>query len=135
MFLQTPKPKQWHRGGGCPEHVDCLDVVRCRCNGLTHAGPLPVFGPADELMPFVSLEAHYFWVKRQNWWPLDDVDKMVYDGAHLYPRVSVLYMLERRIIKLEDVTHQLTASRHFSEFPAPSPPCSPHGEATRRTPS
>jgi len=79
--------------------------------------PLPVFGPADELVPFVSLEADYFWVKRQNWWPLDDVDSMVYDGAHLYPRVSVLYMLERCIIKLEDVMHQLTASRHFSEFP------------------
>ena len=47
MFLRTPKPKQWHRGGGCPEHVDCLDVVRCRCNGLMHAGQLPVFDPEE----------------------------------------------------------------------------------------
>jgi hypothetical protein len=42
---------------------------------------------------------------------------MVYDGAHLYPKVSVRYMLETHIIHPGDITHQLVASKHFTGFP------------------
>ena len=120
LFLDCPKPKQWHQGSGVGHDVACLDVCGCRRNALLYSR-LPVFGPADELEPFHGdrndLDTYdYFWVERHGG-TLDEYDAMVYDGAHMYPWFSVDYMLDWGIIKLADVTHAVRASRHFDEFP------------------
>ena len=117
LFLRTPKPKQWHQGPGTDTDVSCLDVCGCRRNGLVHSRPLPVFGPADELEPFEGdVDSYdYFWVRCDS--ELDEYDSMVYDGEHLYPHVSVEYMLDTGIIELADIKYTICASRSFDKLP------------------
>ena len=125
LFYNTPKPQQlcWGIGPGELTHILSLDINGCRRNAL-HTDDAPALAFTDELVTYDKCveNYHFFWV--DNGVELTDepcacdrdcaqcrgtglnaarMQVAPYDGAHLYPRVAVKYLLERGIITHDDI--------------------------------
>ena len=115
MWNETPKPAQLLWGSGSSKDVECLDVRACRPSALLEAR-LPVFGPADDPEPYVVArfsKYDYFWVKRR-FLQDEQTDLAPYDGEHLYCAGAVKYMLDKGVIKHDNLLFGLSAIRWIS---------------------
>ena len=81
-----------------------VDVKRCRKNALLSGYRMPVFCVLDDIQPFFSMDADFFYISECN-------DDILFTGARWYHR-CVIDRLEASNCKYE-VTHSLTASGHL----------------------
>ena len=120
MFAETPCPRHiiWgdnerqaearQRG---TEEVTCLDVVGCRLNCfMERTRPLPIGCPLDRLEPVTrSLwEYEWLWVDAfaeggQGYQHQPDQHRC-YDGPHLYPLETVLFLIEDGFLEPSEST-------------------------------
>ena len=110
MFAETPCPRHiiWgdnerqaeakQRG---TEDVTCLDVVGCRLNCfMERTRPLQIGCPLDKLVPVTGNLTDYEWLwvdafaEGGHGYQHQPDQHRCYDGPHLYPLETVLFLIE-----------------------------------------
>ena len=113
-FITANHPKQIVKRIHRPEKRRGLlvDVKRCRRSALTSGWELPVFAATDQIKPFEQndVDADFFYVERAKA-PL--LSQLPYTGARWYHKVCVLYLLETKRIKYDDIKYSFKASGHL----------------------
>lgn len=125
LFRTTPKPRQlvWGdqkaqamlRRADDFEKVKCLDVCGCRSNVIMErTRPLPIGCPLDDIEPVFDEDGKYLrpltdfewlWVdvyeQREADSGFQDVPDLhkCYDGPHMYPLATVLYLIDDGFLK------------------------------------
>ena len=114
----TPKPRQtvwgdakaqeWVSRADIMEPVQCLDVCGCHSNVfMERTRPLPSGCPLDDVEPVFDDDGHYTrpltdfeWLRVAvyeefdgGWQDAPDLHRL-YDGPHLYPLETVLFMMQ-----------------------------------------
>jgi hypothetical protein len=118
LWLNAGKPTQQVHGVGEPNGgtVPVLDIVGCRVNTLLQTHRIPVFGPADQPEVFdpdaFALDHYdYLWVERA--FMRSDAPLGPYHGPGLYSLFAAQYLLQSRVIALDDVKYGLRAGREI----------------------
>ena len=107
-FIETLAPRQIVWGDNerqarvCMEDVSCMGIVGCRLNTfMERLRPIPTGCPVDELEPIgdrALTDLEWFWVDVYGgfgggWQDAPDLRRL-YDGLHLYPLETVLFLLQ-----------------------------------------
>ena len=93
------------------EMVWNIDVRRCRRNGVAeNVVDIPIYAPTDEIVPSTFGElADYNWVEAKCRSPLLSLP---YSGPAWYTKASCAFLLDHRIIKLDDIKLAFNATTH-----------------------
>ena len=125
-FVSTPLPKQIHWGNDVLKNlvtpdqpVRCLDIVGCRSNFFRErVRDIPVGCPLDEFEPVFDEDGtlnrpltdfEWLWVDVYQQGDADgfqDAPDMhrLYDGPHLYPLDTVLYLIDDGFLEMNSKT-------------------------------
>ena len=94
-----------------------LDLVRCRFNALYNCVfEIPIFSQLDEIVEAPKTLCDLSFVSKPVKWTSSTlIENMPFQGNGWYSKIAVQYMLHRKIIGFDHITHGLQATAHIAK--------------------